>query len=175
MNEEIVTLAENGCVLNFKERLFAHQNGILHYTIQCWVMNEDGKILIQRRSATKEKSAGKWDVSFGGHCTKTNVSNHILIDNVIKEGDEELGLEIKPEELIKLGEFRYTSQEKKNKEMVGVFLIHVKNEQSFIFKDSEVSKVAWIDLASLKNNILTKPNEYASRLGAILLLELYCQ
>ena len=113
MVEKIYTLNENGDISNLEDRQLVHNNGILHYAIQCWVMNEDGKILIQRRSATKEKSAGKWDVSFGGHCTETNDQKNILIDNVIKEGDEELGLQIKKNDIIKLGEFRYTSQENK--------------------------------------------------------------
>ena len=57
--------------------------------------------------------------------------------------------------------------------MLGVFLIHVNNNQSFIFKDGEVSEVMWTDLASLKNNIISNPKEYANRLGAVSLLELY--
>ena len=44
---------------------------------------------------------------------------------------------------------------------------------SFIFKDGEVSEVMWTDLASLKNNIISNPKEYANRLGAVSLLELY--
>ena len=173
MEEKIYTLNENGDISNLEDRQLVHNNGILHYAIQCWVINEERKILIQRRAATKEKSAGKWDVLFGGHCTETNDQKNILIDNVIKEGDEELGLQIKKNDIIKLGEFRYTSQENKNKEMLGVFLIHVNNNQSFIFKDGEVSEVMWTDLASLKNNIISNPKEYANRLGAVSLLELY--
>lgn len=173
MTEKIYTLEENGTISNLEDRNKVHNNGMLHYAVQCWVMNEKGQILIQRRAATKEKSAGKWDVSFGGHCTSAHSTQSILIDNVIKEGDEELGLHIEKDNIIKLGEFRYTSQENKNKEMLGIFLIHVPNTQQFVFKDGEVSDVLWTDLATLKNNILSNSSEYANRLGAVLLLELY--
>ena len=35
-------------------------------------MNEDGQVLIQKGSNKKYRSAGKCDVSFGGHCTKVD-------------------------------------------------------------------------------------------------------
>ena len=83
---------------------------------------EKGEVLIQRRAATKDKSAGKWDVSFGGHCAGVENEKDILIENVIKEGKEELGLSLSPEDIIKLGEVRYTSQENKNQIKINTFL-----------------------------------------------------
>lgn len=145
---------------------------MLHSAVQCWVMNEQGKVLIQRRAATKDKSAGKWDVSFGGHCTET-LDNDILLANVIKEGKEELGLSIHSDDIIKLGEVRYSSQENKNKELLGIFLIKVANNQDFVFEDGEVSEVKWIAPDELYSQILNNPKEYANRLGAISLLQFY--
>ncbi len=173
MSEEIYILDDNGSFCGLKDRQEVHAKGILHSAVQCWVMNGKGEILIQRRAATKDKSAGKWDVSFGGHCVKTNNNNNILIDNVIKEGKEELGLNIKYSDIIKLGEVRYTSQESKNKELLGIFLIKVNDNQNFIFEDGEVSEVMWIDPKILHNNILYNPKEFANRLGAMTLLNLY--
>ena len=173
MSEEIYVLNDNGCFCGLKNRQEVHSKGILHSAVQCWVMNTKGEVLIQRRAATKDKSAGKWDVSFGGHCVATNNSNNILIDNVIKEGKEELGLNIKDSDIIKLGEVRYVSQENKNKELLGIFLIKVKDDQDFIFEDGEVSEVMWINPNILYNNVLQKNKEYANRLGAITLLNFY--
>jgi len=173
MSENIYTLNENGTVRGLEDRQYVHNNGILHSAVQCWIMNEQGNILIQRRAATKDKSAGKWDVSFGGHCVKTDNFNNILIENVIKEGKEELGLNINAQDIIKLGEVRYTSQENKNKELLGIFLIKVDNNQQFTFEDGEVSEVMWIEPDILYNNIVQNTKEYANRLGAITLLKLY--
>ncbi|MBQ8481923.1 MAG: NUDIX domain-containing protein [Alphaproteobacteria bacterium] len=172
MSEDIYVLNENGSICGLKDRQYVHNNGTLHSAVQCWVMNNNGEILIQRRAATKDKSAGKWDVSFGGHCVKTNNTKNILIDNVIKEGKEELGLDIKAQDIIKLGEVRYTSQEYKNKELLGIFLIRVDNTQKFIFEDGEVSEIRWIKPDTLYDNILKNPKEYANRIGAITLLKL---
>ncbi len=173
MSEDIYVLNENGEICGLKDRQYVHNNGILHSAVQCWVMNGQGEILIQRRAATKDKSAGKWDVSFGGHCVKTENSENILIANVIKEGKEELGLNIKAQDIIKLGEVRYISQENKNRELLGIFLVKVDDNQKFIFEDGEVSEVVWIKPDTLYNNIIQNPNDYANRIGAITLLRLY--
>lgn len=170
--EYIYVLNENGSIKELQDRKEVHSCGMLHLAVQCWVMNEQGKVLIQRRAATKDKSAGKWDVSFGGHCTET-LDNDILLANVIKEGKEELGLSIHSDDIIKLGEVRYSSQENKNKELLGIFLIKVANNQDFVFEDGEVSEVKWIAPDELYSQILNNPKEYANRLGAISLLQFY--
>ena len=173
MSEKVYVLNEDGSILGLQDRQYVHEHGILHFAVQCWIMNSEGKVLIQRRAATKDKSAGKWDVSFGGHCVESKDSNNILINNVIKEGREELGLTINPQDIIKLGEVRYTSQENKNQELLGIFLIKVNNNQKFVFEDGEVSEVMWIETNILYKNIIQNPKEYANRLGAISLLRLY--
>lgn len=170
--EKIYTLNENGSVRELQNRQDVHNSGVLHSTVQCWLMNDKGEVLIQRRAATKDKSAGKWDVSFGGHCSETT-ENDYLIANVIKEGSEELGLKIKADEIIKLGEVRYTSQENKNRELLAVYLIHITNNQQFVFEDGEVSEVRWIRPEELRQHILNNAKEYANRLGAVSLLMFY--
>lgn len=170
--ENVYVLNENGSIKGLQNRQDVHTVGMLHSSVQCWVMNDEGMILIQRRATTKDKSAGKWDVSFGGHCTET-VNQDVLLANVIKEGKEELGLTIKPNDIVKLGEVRYTSQKNKNKELLGIFLIKVANNQEFVFEDGEVSEVKWIEPNDLYNQIKNNPSEYANRLGAISLLKFY--
>ncbi len=171
--ELIYTLTDDEKQNGLKSRTAVHADGTLHLSVQCWVMNETGHILIQRRSATKDKSAGKWDVSFGGHCTEVPNRHDILIENVIKEGWEELGLTVHPDDLIKLGDVRYTSQGGKNRELIGVFLLRVPDTQTFVFKDGEVSEIRWTTAQELHRNITTNTAEYANRLGALSLLQTY--
>ncbi len=171
--EKIYILNENGRFCGLRDRGEVHNQGILHSAVQCWIMNSKGEVLVQRRAATKDKSAGKWDVSFGGHCVKADKDEDILLANVIKEGKEELGLKIKADDVIKLGEVRYTSQENKNKELLGVFLIRVADNQKFVFEDGEVSEVKWMRPEDLRKNIQDKSKEYANRLGAVSLLQCY--
>lgn len=173
MSEKIYILNENGSICGLKDRDEVHQTGILHAAVQCWIINETGEVLIQRRAATKDKSAGKWDVSFGGHCVLTEQNQDIWIQNVIKEGYEELGLTIDPEEVIKLGEVRYSSQGNKNRELLGIFLIKLKKDQAFSFTDREVSEVRWMSQDELYQNLINNPKGFANRLGAFSLLKFY--
>ena len=172
MKEKIYTLNEDGTVNGTEFRDIVHEKGILHSAVQCWIMNKNGEVLIQRRAATKDKSAGKWDVSFGGHCAETPEKDFIKA-NVIKEAKEELGITISPDMLIKLGEVRYISQQRKNKELLSIFVIKSNNFRDFKFTDGEVSEVKWIEIDELYNNIINNPQEYANRLGAISLLKFY--
>lgn len=85
-----------------------------------WVINKKGKVLIQKRSANKKQSPGKWDVSFGGHCAHFDTSD-VFLGNVVKEGYEELGLSITEKDVVFLGSARYTSMNGQNHELVNVF------------------------------------------------------
>ena len=172
MTEKVYVLNEKGEVLGLQDRQEVHKNGTFHVGVQCWLMNSKGQILIQRRSAKKEYSPGKWDVSFGGHCTQTD-NKDIYIGNLIKEGNEELGLSIDASKIIKLGEARYTSQGGKNRELLVVYLTTVPDNQKFVFKDGEVSDVKWTTIEEFKKNIIEKPAEYANRMIAVALLEFY--
>lgn len=171
--EQIYILNDNGTVLGTKDRLEAHKQGLLHAGVQCWVMNENGEVLVQRRANPNKASFGKWDVSFGGHCTPCPSDTDYLIANVIKEGQEELGLTLTAKDIIKLGEVRYRSQKSKNNELIAVFLTHTQKNHPFVFEDGEVSEVKWIDPAQLRDNIIQKPDEYANRLKAVALLAFY--
>ena len=173
MSEQIYILDEQGNICGMQDRQYVHSHGILHAGVQCWLMNGSGQVLIQKRAATKDKSAGKWDVSFGGHCTATAENENIILNNVLKEGREELGLSINPQDIIKLGEVRYNSQNGKNREILSVFLIKVDDNQQFTFVDGEVVDVMWIEPENLRNNIINNRTEYANRLGALTLLMFY--
>ncbi len=170
MNELIYILNENGTIKGLEDRKIVHQNGILHTGIVCWIINEENKVLIQKRSKTKDKSPNKWDVSFGGHCSKVDNIKDIWIENVLKEGKEELGLNLSIDEIINLGKIRYVSQENKNNELLKIFLIRKNKNQKFIFEDGEVSDIKWIDINDLKENILNNKDEYANRINALNLL-----
>ena len=172
MTEQIYTLSENGIIQNLTKRSEIHQKGILHLAVQCWIINESGQVLIQRRAFTKDKSVGKWDVSFGGHCSQT-LQQNIQIANIIKEGHEELGLKISENDLIKLGEIRYISQQNKNKELLGIYLLKVKNNQKFTFQDNEVTDIMWININELYENIKNDSHHYANRLNSLILLKNY--
>ncbi|MBR4932361.1 MAG: hypothetical protein IKZ02_04970 [Alphaproteobacteria bacterium] len=58
-----------------------------------------------------------------------------MIENVIKEGLEELGLICSEKDIIYFESSRYILMNGNNRELLNVFLIHVPNEQVFTFYD----------------------------------------
>lgn len=80
---------ENDEVAGEATRGEVHQNPkLIHRVVHIWILNDKGKILIQQRSLTKDKSPGKWDISCGGHIQKGHDSEL----TAERELHEELGI-----------------------------------------------------------------------------------
>jgi isopentenyl-diphosphate delta-isomerase len=80
----------------------AHQNGYLHASVHIWLYTDDGKILLQKRSANKIAFPSLWDVSVAGHIS----SGESEISAAVREVKEEIGLQVTEKELLKIGVFR---------------------------------------------------------------------
>ena len=72
------------------DRNIVHEKGMFHRSIHVWIVNSKGELLVQRRDSSKKTYPNMLDTSFAGHVS----SNEGLIEAVIREGKEELGLEI---------------------------------------------------------------------------------
>lgn len=77
----------------------AHKNGWFHNTIHLWLFTTKGEILLQQRSHKKAIYPLLWDVSAAGHID----AGESFDTAAIRETHEELGLPLKPSNLIKIG------------------------------------------------------------------------
>lgn len=77
----------------------AHKNGWYHNTIHLWLYTADNQILLQQRSHKKAIYPLLWDVSVAGHID----SGETFIEAAIRETKEEIGLQLKPKDLMKIG------------------------------------------------------------------------
>jgi isopentenyl-diphosphate Delta-isomerase len=115
-----------------KPKQHAHRDGDWHRAVHVWIVTPDGRLLVQRRSVRKENHGGLWDVSAAGHVS----AGEGVIETAIRETQEELGLELREDELNPVGITRES---------------HVLNGGSYI--DNEVHEVfivrREIDLTSL--------------------------
>jgi len=67
-NELLEILNENGVGTGRPAlRKEIHKSGLWHRAIIIAIINDDNKILIQKRAETKEKYPGLWDLSVAGH------------------------------------------------------------------------------------------------------------
>ena len=74
-----------------KARAEVHRDGDWHRAFHLWVLHPDGYVLLQRRSPAKDLAGGCVDVSVAGHVR----AGDTLLD-VLREADEEIGLELRP-------------------------------------------------------------------------------
>ena len=66
--EMLEVLNENGVGTGRPEtRENIHRQGLWHRAILVAIINDDNRILIQKRSQNKEKFPGLWDLSVAGH------------------------------------------------------------------------------------------------------------
>ena len=81
-----------------EEKEKAHKQGMWHSSFHCWIIRPNNKILFQLRSKDKTTYPDRLDISAAGHLS----AGEEIIDG-IREINEELGIEVIPDELTYLG------------------------------------------------------------------------
>jgi isopentenyldiphosphate isomerase len=89
--EDIDVLDENGLPVGIAlPRTMVHKYGLWHRAIAGWIINTNNEILIQQRSANKDKNPNLWDISFAGHVSAGQYS----ISTAAREINEEVAVNI---------------------------------------------------------------------------------
>lgn len=116
----------------------AHKKGWYHNTIHLWLYTSKGEILLQQRSHKKNIYPLLWDVSVAGHID-AGESN---VEAAIRETKEEIGLELKPNELTKIG-----------------VKLHESSYNNGAIKDNEFHQVYIAELKETLNNLVPQKDE----------------
>lgn len=67
-DEELFALVdEHDRAVGTATRAECHARGLLHRAVYCWVMDTEGRILLQQRSLKKRIGPGLWDLSVAEH------------------------------------------------------------------------------------------------------------
>ncbi len=103
-----------------------HKNGWYHNTIHLWLYTSGGEILLQQRSHKKKIFPLLWDVSVAGHIDAGETFENALI----RETEEEIGLQVKSNQLKKIGvqlhKSEYNNGEIKDYEYHHVYISELK-------------------------------------------------
>lgn len=105
MGEEHFDLvdADNRLLGVTKPRSLVHRDGDWHRSIHVWIFDRSGRVLLQRRSCTKDLYAGRWAVAVGGHVP----AGADYLETAVRETREELGWEVAPPDLVFLSDLAY--------------------------------------------------------------------
>ena len=127
-----------------KPKTEIHRDGDWHRAAHVWIIAKRG-FLIQRRSPRKENNPGLWDVSAAGHLS----AGESAVDAAVRETFEELGLEIRPDELEFIAELRDSCVLNNNtyydNEFHEIFVVRRDVDIASLMLDpEEVAEVKWV-------------------------------
>ena len=142
---------ENGNHKGVIDKSIAHKEGLWHKSVHVWMLNDKNQVLLQKRCSDKKLFPNFWDCSFAGHIGAGESS----LISALREGEEELGLHLKENEL----QYLFTVKEEfvyndiNSKEFVDVYLVrkNVKIEE-LKYQKEEVETAAYFDMKDLFNN-----------------------
>ena len=142
-----------------EDREIVHRDGLWHREVVIWIMNENGEVLLQKRSATKKSNPNKWGVT-AGHID----SGEEPLDVAKRETLEEIGLRLEDDELEFL--FLEKSERKNNNHFKYMYYVKTNKKISeFIIQKEELSELKYISLEEFKNIVECQDNEYVFSKG----------
>jgi len=92
MPEYVDVVDDDDNVVGKATREECHWKRLLHRSVQFFIFDKDGRILVNRRSSSKEFFKGMWSIVLGGHVA----SGDTYDDTVVREALEEAGVASKP-------------------------------------------------------------------------------
>lgn len=146
---------ENDQVIGSAPRSEVHASGARHRAVHIFVFNSQGEILLQLRSASKDKHPNTWDTSCCGHVD----SGETYDIAAGREFQEELGPE-------KLPEFHAIDKcppcEETGQEFVKVYKCF--SEGPFNPCPKEIDELRWISPTDMEQEFIKAPETYAPAL-----------
>ena len=157
MTEYFDVLDENGNKTGkIKARELVHRDGDWHRSVHVWIVDPDNRVLLQKRSPTKDSHPNKWDISSAGHLGAGDDS----VSAAVREVYEELGLKVAPDDLRFLATVKTDSRHRAdfiNREFSDVYLTLLSlAPEDFVLQKEEVSAIKWVTGDELRGMIAAR-------------------
>ncbi|MEI7765209.1 MAG: NUDIX domain-containing protein [bacterium] len=150
---KIPIVDEEDNIIGHKEREEITSDDIYRITA-IWITDENGNILLQKRSMNRKNSPGIWGPAASG----TVEEGETYESNAYKELEEEIGVKG-----IKLVESKKFFRNLKNgKKFTKLFLGQIPSNYNFVLQQEEVDQVKWLSVKELLEAYKEKPDEYAN-------------
>jgi isopentenyl-diphosphate delta-isomerase len=145
--KKIIIVDEYDNIIGHVDRMTKEGENSIKRASRVFVFDEEGRILIQRRSANVLKPM-LLDQSAAGHVDE----GESYRDAAERELKEELGLDNEIEEII----VSYRTPDYFN----GVYRLIIPHDTQINFDQSEVSEVLWLDITELEAMIKEDPEQF---------------
>lgn len=130
--------------------------GLYVIGVNNWIINSDGKILVQKRSKFKKNNPSKWSSTNGLREPKEE-----SIDTAIRETKEELGIDIKKENMKFI-----TSRVAGENLIVDIFVTHTDIDITKIkIQEEEVEEIRFVSKSKLLDLDISTTCEYIKEIA----------
>ena len=141
---------ESDRVVATRPRREVHDGNLLHRAVHILVFNHSGELLLQKRSAWKDREPSKWDSSAAGHLEPGEDYDV----GAARETEEELG--IRPQ-LTPIGKIRACSNT--GQEFVEVYTaVH---NGPFVLPPSEIESAGFFPIETVRAWVANRPGDFA--------------
>lgn len=154
--EYIAIVNESDEIIGYKEKMYVHEQGILHRAFSVIIYDNDDNMLIQQRSSAKYHSPSLWTNSC---CSHERESDGMIVNAAKRRVFEELRIE--HIDLIEVDTFKYECHFENN--LVENEIDHIfigKYNGNVNFNKEEIDAVRWIGEEELLQWIEEKPEEF---------------
>ncbi len=131
-------------------RAKVHANNLRHRAVHILLFNSAGELLLQKRSALKDRHPLRWDSSAAGHVE----GEESYDETAARELNDELGVAVKLELIGKI-----PASEKTGEEFIAVY--RARCDGPFRFPHEEISAVKFFPVEIVERWIAKKPEEFA--------------
>ena len=142
-----------------------HLEGLWHRAVVVFVVSIDNqRVLLQKRSATKKLWPNCWDLTAGGHV----LAGEIGYQAALRETKEEIGLELRPEDLLCIGS---SISENLKGEIINRHFNEYNVAKSDVdpaelkLQPEEVEEVKWVDWREIRERVRNNYDELTDKVG----------
>lgn len=149
-------LDEQGNVTGkIEKREVVHEKGLWHMHVGVWLMNEEGKLLFQKRTANKKRNPNKWTRT-GGHVDSGETS----LVGIQREVEEEIGVKI-TQDKFELINTEKIEADKYNHHFTYSYFSYVNYKiEDYTMQKEEVSDLKYISIEEMQEARNSKDESY---------------
>lgn len=154
--EQVILVDEHDRVVGTMEKLEAHRKGVLHRAFSVILFNDEGKLLLQKRSSNKYHSSGLWTNT----CCSHPLPGETMDAAARRRLRQEMGIDLQP-----VFSHRFIYKAELDHELIEHELDHVYIGTFNGIPEinlNEVEDWKYVDLQWLKDDMQRNPSDYTA-------------